>query len=285
MISYINNTDIALKSAIVKAQLQGELFDFSSLNTNANFNSSNNTLTWNSGNTSGLGYIAPKSAGVVSFNIKTSNSYPITRLGDKNFDLSVKVEIESPTVPDFLSASTTSTYNVINFDSKVSGKISLTSAAYFRDANSGILNNGNMPPKVGQPTDFTIHWALKSFATDFNGIEVRVPLNDGVKFTGVATSNYGNPPVYEASTSEMVWTLDSLPANKGFVDSPAEAVFQIEATPSSSQVANYMPLLGETTMTATDAFTSNSISSQLTPITTALPDDTTIGQQGGVVQP
>ncbi|MCL5017289.1 MAG: hypothetical protein M1155_01320, partial [Patescibacteria group bacterium] len=285
VISYINNTDVPLKDAVVRARLRGELFDFSSLNTDANFNSSNDTLTWNSDNTSGLSYIAPRSAGVVSFGIKTSNNYPITRLGDKNFDLNVKIEIESPTVPDFLSASTTSTYNVADFDSKVAGKLVLSSSAYFRDAASGILNKGNMPPKVGQPTDFTIHWKLQSFATDFNNIEIRVPLKEGVVFTGIANSNFGNAPVYEASTSEIVWTISNFPANKGFVDDQAEAIFQIEATPSVSQVANYMPLLGETTMTATDAFTSDQVSAQLDQVTTALPDDLTIGQQGGVVQP
>lgn len=285
VISYINNTDVALKDAVVKAQLTGELFNLGSIDTKANFRSSDNTLIWNSGNTSGLSYIAPRSAGVVSFAIKTDSNYPIRRLGDKDFLLSIKAEIESPTVPEFLSTSTNSTYNVINFSSKVSGTLSLMTKAYFRDASSGILNKGAMPPKVGQPTNFTLHWILKSFATDFNSIEIRAPLKDGVKFAGISNTNFGKAPVWDDKTNEMVWTLDKLPANKGFVDDPAEAVFQIEATPLSSQVANYMPLLGQTIMKATDAFTSNQVQFQLDQITTALPDDTTIGQQGGVVQP
>ncbi len=161
----------------------------------------------------------------------------------------------------------------------------LSAKAYFRDAEAGILNKGVMPPKAGQPTNFTIHWILKSFASDFTGIEVRSPLKDGVKFTGTAKSDFGNAPVLDEKTNEMVWILDKLPANKGFVDDPAEAIFQIEATPSSSQVANYMLLIGEIILKAVDAFTFNQTELKLEPITTALPDDATVGQQGGVVQP
>ncbi|MHB9019953.1 MAG: hypothetical protein ACYC3G_03745, partial [Minisyncoccota bacterium] len=103
--------------------------------------------------------------------------------------------------------------------------------------------------------------------------------------TGIAKSNFGNAPVLDEKTNEMVWNLDKIPANKGFVDDPIEVIFQIEARPSSSQIANYMPLLGETTVRAMDTFTSIQKELKLDQITTALPDDFTVGLQGGVVQP
>jgi len=282
-IGYINNTDVPLRGGVVRVQIKGELFDLESLDTKAIFRQTDNTLIWNSSNTPELNYIAPRSAGFVSFNIKTKTNYPVRRLGDKDFVLSAKAEIESPTVPEFLNASRT--YNISKIETKVAGDLSLSVKAFFRDAQAGILNKGTLPLKVGQPVNFTIHWILKSFAADFSGIEVRVPLKEGVKFTGVAKSDFGNAPALDEKTNEMVWTLDKLPANKGFVDDPVEVVFQIEATPSSSQIANYMPLLGETTMKATDAFSSVQKEFRLAQITTALPDDITVGQQGGVVQP
>jgi hypothetical protein len=282
-IGYINNTDVPLTGGVVRVQIKGELFDLASLDTKAIFRKSDNTLIWNSGNTPELNYIAPRSAGFVSFNIKTKTNYPVRRLGDKDFVLSAKAEIESPTVPGDLNASRT--YNVSKIETKVAGDLALSAKAFFRDAEAGILNKGTLPLKVGQPVNFTIHWILSSFATDFTGIELRAPLKDGVKFTGVAKSDFGNAPVLDEKTNEMVWTLDKLPANKGFVDDPVEVIFQIEATPSSSQIANYMPLLGETTIKATDTFTSVQKELKLDQITTALPDDATVGQQGGVVQP
>jgi len=282
-IGYINNTDVPLREAVVRVQILGELFDLESLDTKAVFRKTDNTLTWNSSNTPELNYIAPRSAGFVSFSIKTKTNYPVRRLGDKDFILSAKAEIESPTVPEFLNASRT--YNVSKIETKVAGDLVLSAKAFFRDAQAGILNKGTLPLKVGQPINFTIHWILKSFATDFNSIEVRAPLKEGVKFTGVAKSNFGNAPVLDEKTNEMVWTLEKLPANKGFVDDPAEVIFQIEATPSGSQIANYMPLLGETIVRSTDTFSSVQKEIRLAQITTALPDDATVGQQGGVVQP
>jgi hypothetical protein len=282
-IGYINNTDVPLRSAVVRAQIKGELFDLGSLDTKAILRKTDNTLIWNSSNTPELNYIAPRSAGFVSFSIKTGTNYPVRRLGDKDFVLSVKAEIESPTVPEFLNASRT--YNVSKIETKVAGDLVLLTKAFFRDAEAGILNKGSLPLKVDQPIDLTVHWILKSFATDFNNIEVRAPLKEGVKFTGVAKSDFGNAPVLDEKTNEMVWNLDKLPANKGFVDDPVEVIFQIEATPSGSQIANYMPLLGETVMRATDSFSSVQKELRSYQITTALPDDVTVGQQGGVVQP
>ena len=170
-IGYINNTDVPLRSGVIRVQIKGELFDLESLDTKAVFRKTDNTLIWNSSNTPELNNIAPRSAGFVSFSIKTKTNYPIRRLGDKDFILSAKAEIESPTVPEFLNASRT--YNVSKIETKVAGDLILLAKAFFRDAEAGILNKGTLPLKVGQPINFTIHWILKSFAADFNSIEAR----------------------------------------------------------------------------------------------------------------
>ncbi|MBU4348286.1 hypothetical protein KJ671_02175 [Patescibacteria group bacterium] len=283
VISYVNNTNVPLKNSVVRAYLSGELFDLTSLDSKSIFRSSDDSLIWNSSNSPELNYIAPRSAGFVSFTIDTKDRYPTRRLGDKDYSLNIRVEIESPTVPEFLDVD--KTYNTSKLETKVSGSLSLETTAYFRDAQSGILNSGALPPRVGEPTNFTIHWILNSLASDFANIEIKAFLEEGVEFTGTAKSNFGNIPILNEETNEIIWALDKLPANKGFIDSPAEAIFQIKAIPSSEQIANYMKLIGETSMKAIDAFTSEEIGLKLSPVTTALPDDLTIGQQGGVVQP
>lgn len=282
-IGYINNTDVPLRDVVVRTQIKGELFDLETLNTKAGFRRSDNTLIWNSANTPELNYVAPRSAGFVAFSIKTKTNYPVRRLGDKDFVLSAKAEIESPTVPDFLN--TGRTYNIARIENKVAGNLSLAAKAYFRDAEAGILNKGTLPLKVGQPINFTIHWILRTYAADFNNIEIRAPLKEGVKFTGTSKSSFGNVPFVDEKTNEIVWTSEKLAANKGLIDDPVEIIFQIEATPSGSQVASYMPLLGEAILKATDSFSLNQKEIKLDSITTALPDDVTVGKQGGVVQP
>lgn len=283
VISYVNNTDTALRAVTVRAQLVGEMFDFSNLNTDAIFRSADNTLIWNSQNNPALAMLSSNSAGFVKFSVKAKEQYPIRRFGDKNFVLRLNVEIESPTVPASLAAA--KTFNLAKLESKVSGNIKIGSRAYFRDAASGIINKGAMPPRVNQPTDFTVHWLLENFASDVSNLEVRAALPAGVKFTGVAKSSFGPQPFYDEKNNEAVWQLDKISANKGVLDQPVEAVFQIEAVPAESYAGKYFPILGETTVKALDNFTNEEIVRTAAPLTTALPDDATVGAQGGVVQP
>ncbi len=282
-ISYVNNADVALRGVVIRSQLIGEMFDFNYLNTDALFRSSDNTLIWNSQNTPNLNLLPPHSAGFVKFTIKTKNNYPIKRFSDKNFILKVSVEIESPTVPSSVTAA--KTFNVARLETRVSGTIIVGAPGYFRDAAAGILNKGAMPLRVGQPTNFTIHWRLKNFATDASAIELKAQLRDGVKFTGVVKGNLEPLPRYDEPNNQMIWQIDKLAANRGVIDQVPEAIFQIEAVPSSDMVGKYMPLVGPTVIKVVDDFTGLESTSVSAPISTALPDDATVGVQGGVVQP
>lgn len=283
VISYVNNTDAPLRGVIIRAQLVGELFDFNYLNTDAFFRTSDNTLIWNFQNTPALNLLSSNSAGFVKFSIKAKEQYSIRRFSDKNFVLRVNVEIESPTVPGSVNA--VRTFNITKLESKVSGTIIVETRGYFRDAATSILNKGPMPPRVGQPTNFTVHWILKNFATDVLAIEIKAALPEGVKFTGVAKSNFASPPFYDEENNQMIWQIDKLSANKGVIDQPVEAIFQIEVIPSDEQVGNYMLLVGETSFRVFDDFTNIELSGFASAVTTSLPHDVTIGAQGGVVQP
>lgn len=283
ILSYISNTDVALRDAVIRVQLVGEMFDLNTLDTNAYLRSSDNTLIWNSSNASEFNYLSPHSAGAVKFKIKTKENYPIRRFGDKNFILKIKAEIESPTIPGFMKAD--KTFSIAELETKMAGNAAVEAKGYFRDAASRILNKGNLPPKVGQPVNFTIHWFLKIFASDLTNVEVRAPLAQGVKFAGTTKSGFGAAPFYDEKNNQMVWMISKIPANKGVVDEPAEAVFQVEATPNASQIGKFMPLLAETIIKAIDSFTSLEVNNVGAAVDTSLPSDTTVGAQDGVVQP
>ncbi|MDD5430612.1 MAG: hypothetical protein PHP03_00020 [Candidatus Pacebacteria bacterium] len=283
VLSYVNNTDVPLRNVVIRAQLVGELFDFNYLETNASLRRSDNTLIWNPDNLSELNYLAPKSAGVVKFKILTKEGFPINRWSDKNFTLKVNAEIESPTIPG--TAKTSKTFGIAKMDTKVKGNAEVEAKILFRDADSKILNKGSLPLKVGIPTNLTVHWLLKNYAVDSSNVEIRAQLANGVKFTGTTKSDFGTAPFYDDKTNQMVWQISSIPANKGVIDDPAEAIFQIEVTPSASQVGTYMALLGETSIKATDNFTSLEMSGFMSPMDSSLSGDPTVSSQDGVVQP
>ncbi len=279
-LSYKNNTQVELQGLVLSAQLLGAIYNFQSLKSQGGFNSLNNTISWDSKSNPELKSIGPGATGVINFSLNLKNDYPIRRLNDKNFTLKVKARIESPTVPYLISSDKTVSSAVL--ETKVGGKVAIQTKVYFRDAASGILNSGPSPPRVGVATDFTVHLILTNFSTDISGVEIKVPLQDGVVFSGKVKGNTTSLPEVSES-GEVVWKIDRLFATAGVTGDRPEAIFQITATPRSNFLGSYMTLLGETSIKAHDEFTGLDLSATYPPVTTRLPDDPTISERDGIV--
>lgn len=282
VISYNNNTDIGFRDVIITAQLRGEMFDMKSLETGGGFNSLTNTIFWNASNEPALKVLNPGTAGKIEFRVRTLADYPIKRFNDKNFTLKVAAQIESPTVPSFLAAD--KTVGVDNLETKVSGAVALSTKILFRDAASGILNKGGLPLKANTKTQFTVHWILKNFATDVKDVEIRSALSPGVTATGVVKSNGETKPEYNDRTSEIIWKIPKIDAGRGVLGEPLEAIFQIEVQPSITSIGNFMPLIGATSLEATDIFTGATLFPPVYPeINSQLSDDPTVNPNDGMV--
>ena len=282
ILSYKNNTAVALQSIVIKASLNGEMLDLNSLKTNgARFSSYGDTLTWDASGVPALASLAAGVDGNVTFSVNLKSIYPIRRLNDKNFSVKVDARIESPTVPYLIAAN--STVNTSALIVKVAGQVAVAALGYFRDAPSGLLNNGPWPPKVGVPTDFTIHWKLTDYSTDLASVEVRVKLADNVKFTGQVKANTSAMPRFDSSTNEVVWDVGQVPATSGILTDAPEAIFQVEATPQESDIGKYMNLLMPTGVKAQDSFTNQPLTAGGDAISTRLPSDPTVGQNDGLV--
>ncbi len=281
-LTYKNNTDVTLQNISIKAKLTGVMFDFATLQaSNSSFINTTKTITWDSATLPGLQTLLPDSSGSVTFSINVSNSYPIKRLNDKNFTVRVDARIESPTVPALISAS--KTINSSTLTTKIAGNVLVDAKALYRDADSLILNSGSLPPKVGAPTEFTIHWILTNFSSDVTNVEVRAKLEGGVAFTNKVKGNTTELPVYEKETKEVVWKIGKVFATTGLTGDKLEVIFQVRATPGSEMLGNYMPLLGETRVKATDEFTGEEINTVDVPLTTQLTDDPTVSEGQGKV--
>jgi len=283
VIQYQNNSGIALADVNVKAQLSGEMFDLNTLRTNANVDTISNTLTWTAANVPNLRLLDPGASGEVVFELQVKNSFPIRRISDKNFYLRISAQIDSPSVPYYLTASKTSA--LANLETKVAGLVVVDAQGYFRDLSAKIINHGSLPPKVNQPTEFTIHWVVKNYGTDLKNLVIKTFLASGVSFTGITNSNISAVPLYNDRTQEVVWTIEKVAATRGVISDPVEAVFQVKAIPNLTQVGYEMPLISETTYKAVDDFTSLELTGADTALTTILRDDLTITQDMGRVAP
>ncbi|OGY58510.1 MAG: hypothetical protein A3C03_00155 [Candidatus Colwellbacteria bacterium RIFCSPHIGHO2_02_FULL_45_17] len=280
VLTYRNNTNVPLEDIVIKAQLLGEMFDFGALDTNGRFASTNGTITWDKNNVSELRKLDAGRDGSVSVKIKIRGKYPIQQLNDKNFSVVVDARIESPTAPNLTTGKTVNTSRVEN---KIAGLLEIDAGGYFRDAQSGIINGGPLPPRVGIPTNYTIHWRVTNYGTDVDKVEVRAKLGAGVKFTGKTAGNTDSAPQVDSSTGEVVWQVGRLLATTGILNEKPEAIFQVEARPSGSDVGNYMVILESTGIQGRDEFTETTIIGTDDPVTTRLSADPTVGANDGKV--
>ena len=274
VLTYTNNSNVTFQNLSLQAALVGDMFDFSTLQSQGSFNSITDVITWYAANVPQLLNLAPGQSGSVSFEVKTRSSYPIRLLSDKNYALDVNAQISSPTVPPGTNGS--STVSASDVENKVGGSVTLAAPGYWRDASSGILNSGPYPPKVNQATQYTIHWAITNYSTDIQNVTVSASLQSGTTCTGVVKSNVASAPSCNAATGLITWTIPTVPATTGITGPPAEAIFQVQNTPAVNQVNRSVTLLGPTTLQATDAFTGATYNLSAAAVTTALPDDTTI---------
>ncbi|MBM3257520.1 MAG: hypothetical protein FJY98_04355 [Candidatus Liptonbacteria bacterium] len=277
-----NNSSVVFRGITLNARLIGAMFNYSTLRAQASFNSLTNTLTWLTANTPELQSLNPGESKTLTFDIALKGTYPISRVSDKNYTLKVEARAESPTVlPD---TAVDTTVAVGSFETKVAGKIALHAKALWKDAAWGIVNSGPFPPRVNQPTQYTIHWIITNYATDASGVRVEAYLQSGAKFLGKAKSTGATLPQYDAATGKVVWDIPSVAATRGVVGAPIEGVFQIEVIPSSNHLGGYVPILSESRLQAKDIFTGMALESTAGVLQTDLLEDPTVTVQDRRVQ-
>ncbi|MST04226.1 MAG: hypothetical protein EXS49_01485, partial [Candidatus Pacebacteria bacterium] len=200
-LDYKNNTGVQLKDIIITAKISGEMFDVSTVSGNGNLNSQNNAVVWRASSVPGLSSLSPNENGRVDFSIKIKNAFNIKKINDKNFLLKVDAQVESPTVPQAVSASRTIGYG--SLETKVLGNIVFDTAGYFRDASSGIINSGSLPLRQGLKTQFTIHWIIKNFANDARDVKIISRLGPNVTLKTSKTNVSGANVSYNERTGDV----------------------------------------------------------------------------------
>lgn len=276
-IKYENRTNQEIRDVVITSQLSGQVLDFDSIEVeNGVFDKSSKTISWSKDSLSTLGLLKSNQGGTLNFTVKVKDYLPIDDFGDKNFTINSLVRMSGANVPDWVGLSEN------ELITKVSSRLVLNARGYYYDPI--ISNSGPIPPKVGQTTTYTIHWQLLNLANDVEGVEIKSTLPSNVDWTNQFTALKGELS-YDSRLREISWQIDKLAANTGILTPVQEAIFQISITPIASQIGKNVLLLEESTINGTDTFTQGKLTNTAQEVTTALPDDPSIGRdQGKVVQ-
>ncbi|HUX35452.1 MAG TPA: hypothetical protein VMV71_00270 [Candidatus Paceibacterota bacterium] len=271
---YKNNSSVTFENVTVKASLLSSMVDFQTLKTDASFSSIGNTFTWLAANEPALATLAPGEEGDLSIDVKLKKDFPIRLISDKNYTLRLNTEISSPTVPQGVNAQ--QTVSDSSFETKIAGNLQIQAKGLWRDAASGFVNSGPYPPRVNQPTQYTVHWILANYATDVSNVQVSAYLQSGAQWTGNVKSNIDSQPSYDPTSGKVTWDVGSVMANKGVISQPIEAVFQVEVTPAINQIGQYITFLSGTSVQWQDDFVNAQLTGSYPTLTTMLVDDPTI---------
>lgn len=271
VVSYRNNSDVTLENAVLRLTIVGKMVSFKDVITEAFVNSLTNTFTWTVANTPSFARIPPGGGGSVKLDLRLTNTFPIQGPDDKNFTVKAHAEMESPTVPAGIASDRT--FAATDIETKTAGAVSIDARAFFRDAETGILNAGPYPPVVNMPTQYTIHWVITNYATDIRDVRVSSFLQSGARWTGKVKSTITTLPVYDPETGRVTWNIPFIAAGTGILSAPIEAVFQIEAMPAVNEVGRDVTLLAKTHLEAYDTFVNTTLTSEDEILTTMLPDD------------
>ncbi len=283
-IAYRNNAAVALRELIVRSRLIGIMFDLSTLQAQgASVDPTGTAITWNASADQRLALLNPGEGGELSFEVQTKKNFPVRTASDRNFVASATASIETPNVPPELAVERLLEERTL--ETKFTTKFTLRTLGYFSEPSAGIANSGPMPPRAGQPTTFTVHWRIFNTSNDASDVRVRGVLGPNVRWTGQVLTKFGPAPQVNDRTGEITWQVGTVPAGTGVLGPAAETVFQLELTPSITDIGTMPALMRESRAVGVDDFTGSSLESSTGELRTNLPDDPTISAEQGKVQP
>ena len=274
-----NNADFPIADVFIEALINGQMFDFQSLTSSGRVSSEKNKVTWDSVTTKELARLSPGERVALSFSVMVRDDFPLKNFNDKNFVLGVDVKAKS-TSSVSSGGRPENVASVAKLTTKVSGKIDLLQKILFRDADSGFVNDGPFPPKVGLPTEYTVRWKFSGYGSDMENVVVSAKLASGARITGKNKVPVGE---FIEEGGFIKWKLPKLIAGTGVLSGSPEAIFQVSFTPGVLDVGGEAEIIREILVSSRDTHTGVGFESFFPSLTTGLYGDLTVRPGEGVV--
>jgi hypothetical protein len=211
-----------------------------------------NTVTWTQKEIPDLGSIAASAKGSIDIDLKTTQTVFTTT--DRNYDVDMSARGTLGAIDGKKSGKTVSTpvmRTLINSDARISA--------------ASALAPDSAPLASGQTSTYRVVWVISNSLHEITGIKATATLPDNVTFA--AKGNVDVPDLaYDDASRSVTWTVDRLPTSFKSIS----ADFTLNVTAPSGYAGKTLPLLGETTLTATDGITAGALADSAAALTTDL---------------
>ena len=138
---------------------------------------------------------------------------------------------------------------------------------------SGALkNSGEVPPKVGKETTYTIVWSLANNANDLSGAKITASLPPYASKESLASPEDADLQ-FDEKNATLVWNVGEVPAGTGIIMPAKEVSFQVSFSPNLTQVGETPVLVNKAVVEARDTFTEENIFAEIPALTINLSGD------------
>jgi len=261
-VTFTNTLDSTVYDGVIEVALKGAAANNVEVNAGSGFfNSTTDTITFDSVDNKSLKEMVPGKSNTVSFSMKpksTIASTPeivleVTGKGKRVFE---------DRVPQELAATESRTI-------KFASTAGLTSGVAF--FGSVFANTGPTPPVAEQETTYTLILEASAGSNDMTDTVVTATLPPYVVWLDTVSPQ--GEVSYSAGSRTLSWDAGTVDANK-----KKQVSIQVKLTPSTSQVGIVPTVLDTQRLRATDRFTGTTVRADAPAVTTALDGDKEIGR-------
>lgn len=262
-----NSLDDTLYDGRVEVVLSGNaLNEFDIDVANGFYDSTTNTITWDSTDVSSLSEIAPGRSGNVTFTLKPQGD--TIRTPEIALDITVSGQrVFEDRVPQQLTGTAERTI-------RVESVTTLSSNALYEAGP--FINTGPIPPVVEKLTQYTLSFSLQNGSNDITDGSMTAVLPQYITWLDLVTS--GDDVSYSPTTRTVTWDIGDLNANER-----SDMSFQVSFVPSTSQVGAIPTIIETQRFRATDRFTGTVVRTDASALTTSLFNDPDAPEDSGRV--
>lgn len=284
-LKWSNNLPVGIKNAVIETKINDpkQIIDLSSMSIRGgNYRSFDNTIVWDLKTMPKFSYIESGEEGDVSFSVKIKNSDLLNNLIVQEKNLAVDLESK------FFTSYKPEEYNNVEIsgDDKKTIKL-ITDLGFIQRGlfySGPFKNTGQIPPKSGKETSYTVNWSLTNSSNNLRDIEISAAIPNYVKWLGkIYPDSKSGQISYDNETGKIIWKIPNLKAGVGFTYPAEELSFQISFLPFEGQIEKMPVLIGDAVVTAYDDFTGVKLQNIKPEINSGLNDNGEIPKNGGRV--
>ncbi len=275
-----NTSDVELTNVVVSTTLDGAGLDMTKLQNDGQAVITGRTLSWNKTQAPALADLQSGQIATMSFSVPVLAVIPMVQDADRDQHVTATISLQSTDAASN-SASPAQPNTVVV--TKIGTAMTFAAEARYYDSTGAVIGSGALPPMVGKTTVYRVNWTVTNTTSDASTLIVKATLPNSVMWPGTNLSRDAGDLSFDPVTRTVQWTLNVLPAGTGGRLPALTAHFDVSITPTTEQIGTTPVLLETPSATATDSYTTRTLTGSVATLSTDIPTDTKAGGQSVVL--